>query len=54
MPGMLHFMHVNYSATTCKFGANYIYITGVYDSLYSAVRLMKYVQSDVMCHNKRS
>ena len=42
-----------YSVTTCKlfckFGANYFYITGVYDFLYSAVRLMEYVQSDVMC-----
>ena len=48
----LYIHRVNYSATTCKFGANYFYITGVYHSLYSAVCVTKYVQSDVMCHNK--
>ena len=36
--------HVNYSGRTCKFSAN----------LSFAVHLMKYVQSDVMCHNKRT
>ena len=39
--------HVNYSAATWKFGANCFNVTEV---LYSAVRQMKHVQSDVMCH----
>ena len=36
-----------YHGTTCKFGANF-YTTGV------CYILMKYVQCDVMCHNKRT
>ena len=38
--------HVTYSSRTCKFSAK------LYTLRSSAVRLMKYVQSDVMCHNK--
>ena len=40
--------HVNYSGTTRKFCANYYFTMGVYDSLYSTVHPMKYVESDVM------
>ena len=39
--------HVNYSATRWKFGTNCFSITEV---LYSAVHLMRHVQSDVMWH----
>ena len=54
LSNVYHIETVNYDSilcTSCKFCPNYyftvLYITGVYDQVYSVVHLMKYLESDV-------